>query len=313
MFKKGIVENNNDPSKLNRLQIRVIDKHTDNRTSKDSFEYLPTSDLPWAIPIITNGSSSINGECDIKIPQKGSVVACGYFDEDEQEMFWIGTLIVTCDTKPDYTKGFSDPDKVNPTLGYPLSDLLNGNDITNTLTTCPLFSEPNNNFSPEYVNHKVIQTKSGHFIEFDDTDGNERLRIYHKSGSFNETHATGDNVDKTNGDKYILADNLNIYAETNVNVYGTNVNVMATAMTATVTTLNVNSSIYNLISAIINETGNKVQLGDTLQTGNNVVTGTISGTVVADLLGTLGALRIAYNSHKHPETGTITGTTDTPA
>ena len=42
MFYRGVVENNNDPLKLGRLQVRIFGIHTDDK------DELPTEALPFA-------------------------------------------------------------------------------------------------------------------------------------------------------------------------------------------------------------------------------------------------------------------------
>ena len=42
-----------------------------------------------------------------------------------------------------------------------------------------------------YNKNKVTQTRAGHLIELDDTDGSERIRILHSNGSFVEMRPDG--------------------------------------------------------------------------------------------------------------------------
>ena len=39
---------------------------------------------------------------------------------------------------------------------------------------------------PKYPFNHVIETGVGHYIEFDDTKGNESIHIFHKTGTFIE-------------------------------------------------------------------------------------------------------------------------------
>jgi hypothetical protein len=55
---------------------------------------------------------------------------------------------------------------------------------------------------PEYPYNHVIATDSGHSFEMDDTPGRERIRLQHRSGSFNEIHSDGTEVHKIIGDGY---------------------------------------------------------------------------------------------------------------
>jgi len=58
--------------------------------------------------------------------------------------------------------------------------------------------EPNSlDDSTEYPNSNVIETHSGHVITLDDTEGNERVRVYHTSGSYIEIRPDGTFVQKS--------------------------------------------------------------------------------------------------------------------
>ena len=43
----------------------------------------------------------------------------------------------------------------------------------------------------EYPYNHVLETESGHYVEFDDTAGNERIQIFHRKGSFVEINPDG--------------------------------------------------------------------------------------------------------------------------
>jgi hypothetical protein len=64
---------------------------------------------------------------------------------------------------------------------------------------------------PQYPYNHVIATDSGHSFEMDDTPGRERIRIQHRSGTFNEIHSDGTEVHKILGDGYeIVAKDKNV-------------------------------------------------------------------------------------------------------
>jgi hypothetical protein len=72
--------------------------------------------------------------------------------------------------------------------------------------------EPPSKAAPKYPYNDVKQTESGHMQEFDDTPGAERIRTYHKSGSFSEIGPDGTEVHKIVGDGYeIIAKNKKVY------------------------------------------------------------------------------------------------------
>jgi len=217
MFYKGIVEDNKDDKQLGRVKVRIIGKHT-SRNSRTNAEHLTVENLPWAMPISPIGASSISGICDFDVPVVNSIVVCGYFDPDEQELFYIGTLGLLGDKQ---IEGYSNPKSEHPNKKYPFNDLVNSNTdvFDNQLVSNDLFSEPQVNHSTIYPKNKVIATESGHVIELDDSDGAERIRIRHVAGSFSEYHEDGTNVEKTTKDKYLITQNLNIHTEVDCNLY----------------------------------------------------------------------------------------------
>jgi hypothetical protein len=64
------------------------------------------------------------------------------------------------------------------------------------------WSQPVSGYNSRYPYNKVMQTESGHILEFDDTPGSERINIHHKSGSFIEIDDKGTKVSRTTGDNY---------------------------------------------------------------------------------------------------------------
>ena len=64
-----------------------------------------------------------------------------------------------------------------------------------------------------------METESGHYIEFDDTSGNERIHIFHKIGTFIEIDASGNVVIKTVGNvTNVVAGNMDTYVAQNYNL-----------------------------------------------------------------------------------------------
>jgi hypothetical protein len=71
----GIVENNDDPEKLYRVQVRILGKHTPNRINPTDENFLPTLQLPWAETIQPSGASMISNQGLLSgVPELGSVV-----------------------------------------------------------------------------------------------------------------------------------------------------------------------------------------------------------------------------------------------
>lgn len=70
------------------------------------------------------------------------------------------------------------------------------------------WSEPPPAYSTVYPFNKVLETESGHAMEFDDTPGSERVHIAHRTGSFLEFYPSGSKVEKIvkNNYKLVLSD-----------------------------------------------------------------------------------------------------------
>lgn len=73
------------------------------------------------------------------------------------------------------------------------------------------WNEPLSDWNASPPLNKVTGSESGHFIEMDDTPGFERIRIQHRTGTFTETQADGQQIVKILGDKYeIIAKDNNV-------------------------------------------------------------------------------------------------------
>lgn len=73
------------------------------------------------------------------------------------------------------------------------------------------WTEPPSDWNVSPPLNKVIGSESGHFIEMDDTPEFERVRIQHRTGTFTEIQANGQQIVKVLGDKYeIIASNNNV-------------------------------------------------------------------------------------------------------
>jgi len=107
-------------------------------------------------------------------------------------------------------------DKINQTL----------NEVTETdgvSGTDPTFKEPASlSDAAVYPDTSVIETQSGHVVEIDDTSGNERIRVYHRTGSYVEIRPDGSFVQKSVGTEanyYMHAADVNELITASVNRY----------------------------------------------------------------------------------------------
>lgn len=89
------------------------------------------------------------------------------------------------------------------------------------------WNQPKIPYNSTYPFNHVQATESGHTVEFDDTTNNERIHIYHKSGTFDEIDANGTKVTRIVGDSYQILDrngHIFIQGDCNVTIAG-NANV----------------------------------------------------------------------------------------
>lgn len=95
------------------------------------------------------------------------------------------------------------------------------------------WNEPPSQYAAAYPKNHVMQTAGGHVLEFDDTDGAERINIFHKNGSFIEMHPDGRVVFRTRGSmNQVTYGDGNIYVRGNYNITSTgDVNILSNKAT----------------------------------------------------------------------------------
>lgn len=113
-------------------------------------------------------------------------------------------------------------------------------------------------YNAQYPFNHVMQTESGHVLEFDDTPNSERVHIYHKSGTFTEIDANGTQVNRIIGDGYeILERNgyVQVNGSLNVTVDGAQNIIVKNTMNLNVNgvaTINVFNDAYLNVSGSLN-------------------------------------------------------------
>ena len=212
----GVVESLEDPDQLGRVQVRCFGIHTEEKEKSD-FKGIPTDDLHWAQVAGSPMGGRMHGMS--QGPHKlvnGTLVAGVFMDGQRAQlpvvMFTMGTK--TPEDKPNPAKGFSDPSGTYPEdekLDTPhLNELARDNwgehPINEQLDEQRTDWEPPQTLEPEYPFNLVYQTTSGHIIELDDSPGNERIRLIHRTGSYAEIKDDGRVVFKSVNDKYEITD-----------------------------------------------------------------------------------------------------------
>ena len=220
----GVVEDIDDPKMLGRVKVRVFGIHSQDKLN------IPTVDLPWGSVIspIQSASNAGIGVSPTGVDVDSHVV--GFFRDglNAQDPIIIGT-----------TNGIqNDESDVNKLARGVVEETIienRNNSIDENIITADggTWSEPVSDYNATYPNNKVIETKAGHIIEIDDTEGAERIHVYHTSGSFVEFASNGDIIQKTIGDNFtIIQNNNNIHVGGNVNITADgNVNIKANNVT----------------------------------------------------------------------------------
>ena len=237
----GVVEDRDDPLKAGRVRVRCLGYHSEDLTK------IPKDDLPWAspmMPITAGGNSGIGVSSHFLL--EGTWVVGFFRDPSMQEPIIMGTLpgknsatktndhIVASSAAGGYSKdgGYKDPNGKYPTALYVdktdtnlLAQELISNHVSNSVKTASeswstasgAASQPaSTQASAKYPYNHVMETECGHYIEFDDTEGNERIHLYHKAGTFIEIDPTGNVVIKTVGNvTNIVAGNMDTYVKGN--------------------------------------------------------------------------------------------------
>jgi predicted chitinase len=85
------------------------------------------------------------------------------------------------------------------------------------------WDQPAAPYGSKYPFNKVLETESGHVMEFDDTPGQERVQTYHRSGTYTEIDPNGTQVNYIVGDNFILMEQngcIHVAGECNITVDG---------------------------------------------------------------------------------------------
>ena len=240
----GVVEDRQDPTYTGRVRVRCLGYHTDNKID------LPTSDLPWASPLLPITSSGISGIGHSPTGLLEGSWVFGFFRDSQyaQEPVIMGSLPGRPSEIADTSKGFYDPNGVYPRyINEPDTNRLAVNDVNNPhlglelrkasrITGLPTadfdattaadgssiaqsdtdtWAQPEIAYNAVYPYNHVTETESGHILEFDDTSAAERIYLAHKTGTSTEYNPNGDLINIIKGTSYTLTS-----ADNKVNIDG---------------------------------------------------------------------------------------------
>ena len=217
----GVIEDNHDPKRLGRVQVRVFGVHDKNKGN------LPTEKLPWCLVMTPTTSPGISGLGHTPFMVQGGMVILMDLWDAEQNWIVLGTLptIANVDIINPFTwgddEGFKDPDSVFPRIG----DTSDINSRARNSNSGDYNNIPVGKFEPErivdssYPDNHVYETKKGHIKEYDDSDTAPRIYEKHSSGTFYEMGPNGDLTTKVVGDNYQLVigkDTLEVFGNINI-------------------------------------------------------------------------------------------------
>ena len=217
----GEVVDVNDPKQLGRVKVKV----------HGVYDEIEDGDLPWAqivVPVTTGIHEGKGQNLGILV---GTQVFGMFLDgKNSQLPMVIGTVPKEKDTG-----------KVDPKTKKPITE-----------------PDTNSKALENYPYNKVYQTESGHYKEWDDTEGKERIREQHTSGTYYEIQPDGSRITIIEvDDSLIVKGDCLITVVGNATIAGNNVSVNA-AEKATVSAKNV--SVIGTDTVTVRG-GNKVKLG----------------------------------------------------
>lgn len=196
-----VVEVEGDELQLGRVKVRIVN-HNDNGPKAPE-----DADLQWCTVIGSIHSTSQMGfgvsPTQLRI---GSSVFGMYLDGELKNLPIItGTM---------YHIPEMDINK------HGVSPLARGE---NNIIKEPVGPEPASPYEAKYPFNHTFTTPGGHAVEFDDTEGKERIHVYHKSGSYFEIHPDGTIVKKSMANEIeVIVTNSTVYVggDSNVEVVG---------------------------------------------------------------------------------------------
>lgn len=330
----GVVEDKNDPLKLGRAKVRIFGWHAENKQEAPT-EYLPWAQtmLPTnntEVYAPKNGDMVVgfflDGSVGLKpvmmgvmpgIPMSSGDVEQPFSDsrsEDElttaprlpesKDYVTDGTGIVITET------GTADLYPLN--LDEPTTARLARNDedsitqtfiqerIDNVVTGVETaagetWDEPETVYAAKYPYNNVMESESGHILEFDDTFESERIHIAHRNGSFQEWFPLGDKVEKVTKDNYQIImgdDKIYVMGKVQITVQGSaevyvkeNVTMLVDGDVDATVHGNVTGLVDGDMDVTVHGSVTAQVDGDVTATIDGDLTATVGGNMTADIAG----------------------------
>lgn len=328
----GVVENRKDPLKLGRCKVRCVGWHSENKMSLPTMNLpwatpiMPLNNTNTFTPkegdmvvgFFADGENaqepimfgvfpgiplkSANAQEAFSDPRTATELASAPKTPKEKTYNTDGTgiTIVERDKAESYPKILDEPstsriarndsDTITKTFIQERKDNL----VTGIETVSDSWDEPETKYDTVYPYNNVVETESGHILEFDDTPEKERIHLAHRNGSFQEWFPDGDKVEKVTKDNYQIimgSDRVYIMGKCFITVQGDaelsvqgnfDMNVGGTCNIRSDGTMKINAPLIDLNDG----TKGAARIGDTADTGdsgssqgtNIIETG--SGTVV---------------------------------
>jgi hypothetical protein len=149
------------------------------------------------------------------------------------------------------------------------------------------WDEPETLYDAVYPYNNVMETESGHVVEYDDTPGAERIHIAHRNGSFTEWYPDGDRVEKITKDKYTIVmadDHLYVMGSCKITVQGDAEIYVQKNIYATVDE-NLTAYVVGNVDAQVDGNVTALVKGDVEATVNGSLSATIDGNATLDIGG----------------------------
>lgn len=192
---RGKIEDVDDPERRGRVRVRVesVWKSTPPEPN-DETRPIPREQLPWADIVMHNQGDKFG---TFWVPPVGtSVIVVFEMGQENLPLViggWWGNDATNLPEIPLAALG----------AGGDTAASLKGGDSAQGAGNVEI-QEPPNPYAAEYPKNIVFRTPSGHLIELDDTDGQERINIAHKSGTWIEIHPDGTLVTGVQNKRYTV-------------------------------------------------------------------------------------------------------------